>query len=153
LFGKQPHGYHGDEEETDHADVGQERPNDPFIEVHRKHLATHHGLCAFANEKAQNVPEKEAENDGEHGQQEVRDGRNEIASQLLAENNPDVSHLLDSCGYAAFFGGRAGHFAGELQKDFFKTDGGGTQFVEVPAGFDHRAGEIAADQAFAAFHF
>ncbi len=48
---------------------------------------------------------------------------------------------------------RCGRFSGELQENFFETDGGGAKFIEVPAGFDDRAGQIATDQALAAFDF
>src|SRR6266404_3121830 len=105
------------------------------------------------DEEAEDVPEEKPEDHGEHSQQKVRDRGNEIAAQLFAADDPDVSHLLDSCGDGGFFRRSGGGFAGELQEYFFEADRGGAQLIEVPARFDHRAGQIAADQAFAAFHF
>ncbi len=41
--------------------------------------------------------------------------------------------------------------SGKLQEYLFQAHGGGTKFVQVPTGFDHRAGQIAADKALPAF--
>src|SRR4029077_18460362 len=152
FFGEEAHGDHGNEEQAYNADVGEQRANDFLVDVHGHHLAAHLRFHSAENEEAENVPEEEPENYGKHGQQEIGNRGNEITAQLFAENDPDISHLLDSCGNGCF-GGRCGHVAGELQEDFFETDGRGTQFVEIPAGFDNGASEITADEAFAAFYF
>src|SRR5712671_1282963 len=153
LFGKEAHGDHGNQEQANDADIGEQRADDVFVDVHRHHLTAHLRFHAPENEETKNVPEEKSKNYGKQRQQDIRNRGNEIAAQLFAENNPDISHLLDSCGYSGFFGGRCGHIAGELQEDFFETDGGGAQFIEVPASFDHGSSEIAANQALAAFHF
>jgi len=76
----------------------------------------------------------------QQGTQDIRNRGNEIAAQLFAEYNPDISHLLDSCGYGGFFGGRCGHIAGELQENFFETDGGGRNSLRSqPASTMERA--------------
>ena len=42
--------------------------------------------------------------------------------------------------------GRGVRLAGKLQEDFLEAHGRGTQFIQVPARFDHGARQIAADQ-------
>jgi len=48
---------------------------------------------------------------------------------------------------AGFHGGGRLLGASELQEDFLEADGGGAHFVEIPAGIDDGASEIAADGA------
>ena len=81
---------------------------------------------------------------GEHDEQKVGDRRHKIAAQFLAANDPDVSHLLAPFATASFRGALSA--PGQLQEDFFQAHRRRAQFVQIPAGFDHRARHIAAHQ-------
>src|SRR5215468_8688652 len=92
FFGEEAHGDQRNEKEPDHSDVGEQWPNDPLIQVHRKGLAAHLRLDALENESPELVPEEEAKDQPEHDEQDVSDRRCEIAAQFLATDNPDISH-------------------------------------------------------------
>ena len=125
--------------------------------IHREALAAHLRFHAHQDEITKRVPEEEAEDQREHGQQQIRDRRNEIAVQFFAANDPDISHLLFPLTADCLRGSSSlqrRFVTGELQEDLFQAHGGGAKFVEVPAGFDHGARQIAADEAvFPAFDF
>ena len=92
LLGKQAHRDQGDEKQPDHVDIGEQRPHDLLVDVHRKLLAFQRGFHGHVHEIAHGIPEEEAENDGEHDEQDVGDRRHEVAAKFLAANDPDISH-------------------------------------------------------------
>src|SRR5207245_8163864 len=87
-----------------HVHITQQFHHDLVIDVHGKHFPAHLRLHAVKNERAHHVPEEPAKNQGEHDEQDVCDGRNKVASQLLLANDPDVFHCAASFTLA-FSGG------------------------------------------------
>src|SRR5262249_17247116 len=84
------------------ADIGEQRPNDFLIDVHRERLATLHHRDGVGDDVSENIPEEIAEDESEHRQQKISDRRGKVAAHLLAANDPGISHCLapESAGSA-----------------------------------------------------
>ena len=97
LFGEQAHADHGNEKQTDDADVREQRTNYIFVYAHGKALAAHLRFQAHHVEISNRVPEEKPEDDREHGQQQVSDGRRKVAVEFFPADNPDISHCCSPC--------------------------------------------------------
>src|SRR5262249_1568340 len=92
LFGEETHRDHRNEEESDHVDVGKQRPDQFLVEVHRERLAAHLRFHRVKDEGTQGVPKEKSKNNREHRQQEISHRRREIAVDLFPENHKNVAH-------------------------------------------------------------
>jgi len=96
---------------------------------------------------------EKSENYGKQGQQDIRNGGNEIAAQLFAEKYPDIRIYLTPAVTAASSAALWPHCR-ELQENFRGLTAGGPQFIEVPASFDDgRERGVANGPGLCAFHF
>ncbi len=96
LFGKQTHRDQGNQEQADHALGSQQRPYDLLVEIHGQGLAAHLHFHSVLDEISQVEPEKECRYHRKHGEQEIRNRRDEIAVQFLSPHDPGISHYCDS---------------------------------------------------------
>ena len=67
FLGKKTHGDQRDEEQPHDAHVLDQRPNDEFIHIHG--AARLHLPLAHDGEVTHHIPEEEADDNGEHGEQ------------------------------------------------------------------------------------
>src|ERR1035437_6416214 len=94
LFGEEPHGDHGDEEQRHGGGEAEQRADDLLVDVHGLALAHHLGLEAEADEVARGGVKAKAEYQPAQPQDRIGYGRREIALEFLLTHEEHVFHFL-----------------------------------------------------------
>ena len=90
LFRVGPHRDHRQDEEHQHARVGEHAADQMLVDVEVRRRTAELRLHALRDERAEVGGEEHAEDEGEQAHHHPRDRRDEVAAKLLDRDGPDV---------------------------------------------------------------